>query len=679
MLLFFVFTMAISLVFVQQAYAALLNPRFAYVKAPASNEVLVNWEQTVSTPNGTVTYHVHRSTAFDGDFVEIGTSVGLNNCSYVDTGGATPLSYLTEYFYKISVSDTDPETDPVFMTGTPIAPYTQAGLMSSTTGPPREPRGVEATCSVTDYTVNSITLTWDPVSGPNVARYAIWKLTESGTDGTLIGTTTSTETPSFVDTSTSYVEHHYWYRVAAVATDGSVEATGGKSFELQVRPLATIEIDVPHGSVDASGDSCMSCHDMHVAPAPHLLMILEADPSEYCLSCHDGTGSKYNIKEEIEDTSAHSLHPISAAAGDLTCMDCHTPHGDPDAEGCFKLVNAYGFTEGVWFCLVCHQAEGDRPAGESGRTYTTRTSDFTMFVDSAHNATSVANPPSGTGIKCRTCHLSHTSPNEDLLMYTGYRACFNCHAGSTSLSSPDIYTRMTASSDIDAHHDVLRRDQSQDHSGRMECQNCHNSHSATEETPWINPYNPSPHDPFDYMDAPAEVRAVTTSTDNAFCLSCHKDGNGEDTLPTSEDTSPWVAPPVWSDMHEDGGTDCDFEDITNVWATAKHGGGPAVSVVINPAATSAGYAADQELLCEHCHDPHGTVNARNVRSDIYSFDRSTNMITGVLLVELGDGAYDSRFFCMTCHNQDGHTGRFKTFPATCMDGSCHGHVSANTF
>ena len=67
------------------AYAVPVNPRFAITLSPLGNEAIVNWEPASST-NGTVTYHVYRAMSGAGTFSWIGSSVGLNNCSYIDTG-----------------------------------------------------------------------------------------------------------------------------------------------------------------------------------------------------------------------------------------------------------------------------------------------------------------------------------------------------------------------------------------------------------------------------------------------------------------------------------------------------------------------------------------------------------------------------------------------------------------
>lgn len=643
------------------------NPRFAIASSPVFNEVVVNWEPVAPSSGYTdaqVGYRIYRATASGGPYTLIAQQMGRWNISYIDTS----VEHLTRYWYRIasgcqSSSPGEWNATPVYMTGTPSG-ITAEALMSPTTGGPAEPRNLAATATVTGNSVDKITVTWDRVGGANVIGYEVWRLSESGTTGVLLGTAPAGANPFFEDTSGLMVETHYWYRVAAIAQKGATTRTGPKSFEFHIRPMSNEEMAVPHGGGSPDGESCMRCHDTHAATSAPLLRMDYECSEEFCLFCHNGTGSRYDIQADYEDAGAGSKHPVETdGSGDLTCTDCHTPHGDPEAEGSYKLLRAYGISEGIEYCLVCH-----KPDTPDDGTYTERTRDMTAFRTSAHNAEGVADPPSGTGIKCRTCHLPHTAPNEDLLMYTGYRACFNCHshASGGSLTSPDIYALMTANDDLDAHHDVLARDQSQSLSGRMACQNCHNSHSATSARPLIDPYDPAPWNAY-----PQTSRfAVTDHWQNSFCFECH-----DNSLPTAADTNPWVDPPVWSDPANNGNATSDFDNITSRWGSQNHGKRTTSGEIVWPEVVAA-LGANPELLCLDCHEPHGTLGVRNLRSDIFTEH-------GLLIVERGDiisGAtgYDSRFWCLGCHvpptNHTSGSKNFSTFPRDCSNGgSCHGH------
>lgn len=694
------------------AQAAIQLPNFAIAEAPHTNEVLLSWEPASDTLTDKVyfgnpedvTYTVRRGTSATGPWTVLGSVDGLHGTSFVDDGGATPLDYLTRYWYQLHVTDGSTSDGYDYMaraSGIRSGHYDQDGntltaevLMSPTTGPPVAVRGLSASCSVSVETlpsdeetdvVDGITLTWDAASGSNVDRYKVYRRHASGEDGVYIG---SSSTTSFTDTGTVdgplEVEHHYWYRVSAVAENGAVEEEGPKSFELHVRPLSVRTSPAPHGEVDPAGDSCGGCHVTHAAPAAHLLLYAPetsgdgSEEIEFCLTCHDGTGSRFDIESDVTDPEAVSSHEMQVSTmpdADLICSDCHTPHADPDQT--FKLLRATdangSYSTGAEYCLACHQPE---PTRTDDSEYTTRTTDMTAYLDSAHNASGVADPPSGTGIKCRTCHLPHSSPNEDLLMYVGYRACLNCHSseGGGSMTSPDIYRRMTASSDLDTHHDVLARDQAESGAGRMACQNCHNSHAATESTPVIDPWDPAPWNPYDY---------TTVAEKNDFCLSCH----GSRGLPGSSDTTPWVPAP-------DAGAET-LDDIEDYWVNYNRHGridGQSPQLTIEM-----GYSPSVELMCTACHEPHGTVNDYNLRSDIPTGGPSGSgdggaARFGVLAYPVhtdtdgvADG-YDLRFLCFNCHDLQGmnstNEDHYKTggssknvweFPVNCTDGSCHSH------
>jgi hypothetical protein len=250
-------------------------------------------------------------------------------------------------------------------------------------------------------------------------------------------------------------------------------------------------------------------------------------------------------------------------------------------------------------------------------------------------------------------------------MYIGYRACFHCHSweAGASLTSPDIYALMTANEDNDAHHDVLARDQAKTGAGRLACQNCHNSHAATEATPLIDPYDPAPWN--QYRSVSATFSSTTNHWENSFCFECH-----DNTLPTAADTEPWVPAPFWSDPSGDGTTTSDFDDITARWTSQNHGTRSTSNENVWSDIPTI-YGANPELLCVDCHEPHGTLGVRNLRSDIAHNN-------AVMVIDLPTG-YDPRFWCTGCHqwplaNHNMGSRRSTVFPKDCTNsGACHGH------
>jgi predicted CXXCH cytochrome family protein len=157
-----------------------------------------------------------------------------------------------------------------------------------------------------------------------------------------------------------------------------------------------------HANYTKNTDTCKSCHQTHYAVHPKLLshrVVLNL-----CISCHDGSGSKYNVMagtvivgttgqnlrvsspagpfSTSQATSYHNVFlegdgmELMAPGGDkmsLTCTDCHSAHVTPKSSP-FRLlkfkekgpIQAYTYINGgtynsVYinymndFCAECHE------------------------------------------------------------------------------------------------------------------------------------------------------------------------------------------------------------------------------------------------------------------------------------------------------------------------------------
>jgi predicted CXXCH cytochrome family protein len=103
----------------------------------------------------------------------------------------------------------------------------------------------------------------------------------------------------------------------------------------------------PHGGYSGSTHFCTLCHEMHEAPGNRLLK--DMPESTLCFTCHNGTGSVYNIQVQMDaDPATFAMHPIKvslpnnpgtynytpvttaglAPPGPYDCSQCHNPHGD---------------------------------------------------------------------------------------------------------------------------------------------------------------------------------------------------------------------------------------------------------------------------------------------------------------------------------------------------------------
>jgi predicted CXXCH cytochrome family protein len=672
----------------QSAHAQTNPPGFVYAEAVRGHVVVINWEPT--TTGGTITYQIHRGTgasepSWPSGYTQIGSVSGQTMQSYVDSSAKATS---TRYWYVVTAKSSTDTTSTQSPTGNGLASRYQPNTaniyryyIGPTTGAPVEPTGLEL--SGADST---ITVDWDAVPSTNVSYYLVYRSEQSGSSTASVVGTVTAPTTVFNDTSVEKYKHYY-YRVSAVDNQG---AEGFKSLEQHYRTVSSADIDAPHGgavtTMTPGQNTCGMCHDVHAAGAPKLIAADEAQGEpEMCLSCHDGTGSKYDTRREFTDVSLSS-HEVTITAGDgstivagtFTCVDCHTPHGDPDAAGSKKLLDVDGATEGNDVCYGsgCHGTDPtDHWAG-----------DLTAFEDSAHS-TGIPDPPSGTKVKCSTCHMPHASPNTALWVNKSYRSCFNCHsAENVSLTSPDIYTRVTMNEDPTSSHDILERDQAVNGTF-MACQNCHNTHLLTEEYPLVDPEDPSMDGQWtESRDTSLAISGGSASAPkyNGFCFKCH-DG----TLPTATQTAQWVDPP------DDNGVL--VENILDRWTNNNSHG--ALSAGGTPILNSAsGYAYDDTLSCLACHESHGTINESNLRCDVRAKD-GTVLATARMLVPVLDSAgqptgdYDTRFFCMSCHlrqtnNPPNHSATnrnqpktFYYFPTTCSARACHTHgtTSARRF
>ncbi len=103
----------------------------------------------------------------------------------------------------------------------------------------------------------------------------------------------------------------------------------------------------PHSGFSNSTRLCLICHGPHEAPGAKLLR--GTPESALCFTCHNGTGSNFNIETQMNlNPSTNAMHPIFvnlannnglynytpnttagiAPLGPYNCSQCHNPHGD---------------------------------------------------------------------------------------------------------------------------------------------------------------------------------------------------------------------------------------------------------------------------------------------------------------------------------------------------------------
>ena len=110
-------------------------------------------------------------------------------------------------------------------------------------------------------------------------------------------------------------------------------------------------------------------------------------------------------------------------------------------------------------------------------------------------------------------------------------------------------------------------------------------------------------------------------------------------------------------------------NIALAYQTDVHGYGITDSSLVLD--DSMGYAVGDVLVCNTCHEAHGTINNYNLRSSISSKD-GTKTKEGLMIYKIAEGQYDLRYFCNGCHGRN-HMGNNMAFPRNCTASDCHSH------
>jgi DmsE family decaheme c-type cytochrome len=132
------------------------------------------------------------------------------------------------------------------------------------------------------------------------------------------------------------------------------------------------------GSVHEAEDlTCSSCHLAHQPDG----VLKKATQAEVCSSCH------WRVRADMHKASAHPIRD-----GQVSCTDCHTPHGSAGP----SLLNALTINQA---CYSCH-AEKRGP--------------FLWEHEPVSDA-------------CTNCHVPHGSNNPALLVRRPPQLCQQCH------------------------------------------------------------------------------------------------------------------------------------------------------------------------------------------------------------------------------------------------------------
>ena len=282
-------------------------------------------------------------------------------------------------------------------------------------------------------------------------------------------------TTNYADTDTIQGET-YFYQVTAVNADGEESAIATPI----ISETATVAGKYkPHLGDEFSTDGavCKFCHKIHRGEGTQK-NFRKLTNIEICWTCHDGTGSDFNIKAQFnQPTSAHNNVLAGPLNVEIKCINCHHPHGKAD----FSRMTHKKEQE---LCFTCHKDGG---AGGDGTAYPTAPKVKDVFdsndantnmttgeiythpvtiYDDRHTTSFDENDSSGIGYstmtganrhaECTDCHNQHEAaaigtlmgplqgatgvlvdngtatgvPNftYSLLITAQYQVCFKCHS-----------------------------------------------------------------------------------------------------------------------------------------------------------------------------------------------------------------------------------------------------------
>lgn len=289
------------------------------------------------------------------------------------------------------------------------------------------------------------------------------------------------------------------------------------------------EFNDPHGNYMQNTKICSTCHQTHNALNTSLLN--KSTETALCFTCHDGSGSNYNVNAGMNETTNQSFHPIMDT-GNLQseqlfqCSDCHDPHGNKDAQGNYyaKLLKITDGTitvnQGNEFCLICH-GTSDRKFTDA--YYANTAGDHSNTIAAHYDTVNPALlPASGTKITCSKCHTSHSGKYNQLTDQQEENLCLSCHNNqANSLNNKNIQEEFFGSptKTIISTHDLTSAN-----NGKVECSSCHGSHT-------VGAASLSEGKMFSDLSDPQNTKNVFTTvagTPNAtvgnmtdFCLRCH--------------------------------------------------------------------------------------------------------------------------------------------------------------
>jgi len=271
------------------------------------------------------------------------------------------------------------------------------------------------------YPLKAVDLTWKAPSGA-VDHYNVYRYSQRITAANLSSaekiadnvTTTPTAENPYLDTKEINRGETYYYQVTVVdpADNESAISVFVKNDKVTIptKESETGPDTSPHKDYSVYSDLCQSCHKVHKAEAD--IKLFRKAGEEVCYTCHDGSGSSFNIRVAFKEKAAHDTLENPADTG-VKCTKCHQPHGASNYMGLGPVEWMTKNAEEK-LCLDCHDESANSVNGWNIKAQFDRSSNHAISGITKSGLI-------GAKVECSSCHNPHVSERgqapDDLVGY----------------------------------------------------------------------------------------------------------------------------------------------------------------------------------------------------------------------------------------------------------------------
>ena len=359
----------------------------------------------VSATNANAEFEIKKTTeAFSGANLVIGSSAA-GGISEATVAGLIPAK---AYHWRARVVDSSGAQSKWISYGNnsdgdPPAKRAQADFIVE--GDLSLPRNLNVVAAVPPE--KAANLTWSAPPVGSVDHYNIYRLEDEITDSNFNQASrisNNTKVASYVDKNV-YPGDTYYYQVTAVDSNGnegalSMFAKNTKAY-IQNKAGEDEPDDNPHkgSEYSTSGAYCKNCHTIHEAKGDK--KVFRKVGEELCFTCHDGTGSSFNIMVTFKDKAAHDKFWDAPDDTGIKCTKCHHPHGATNYQG---KDSGERMTKKVEekLCLDCH----DKPISVNNWNIAEQ---FGRKSSHAVESTTTKDGLKGAKVECSSCHNPHVA------------------------------------------------------------------------------------------------------------------------------------------------------------------------------------------------------------------------------------------------------------------------------